>query len=144
MLRIQFRLQPYKDKVNNKIEDLALISGFCTMYWTLLMIDDEISGFLILLTIILIGVNSHFIIQWTYLFLLSLNFKNKYYQIFVKIFGIIIFKHGWNKAKSTQRPSMDSESKNNQLRKTLKKSIKRKSKAKSKHRRRIRGKSKAQ
>ena len=142
MLRIQFRLQPYKDRVNNEIEDLALISGFCTMYWTLLMIGDEISGFLILLTIILLGVNSYFIIQWTYLFLLSLNFKNKYYQIFMKIFGIIICKHGWNKEKSTQRPSMDSESKNNQLRKTPEKSLKRKSKAKSKHRRRIRGKSK--
>ena len=144
ILRIQFRLQPYKDKVNNKIEELAIISGFLTMYWAVLMVeDDKVSGFLILLTIILIGANSYFIIQWTYFFLLSLDFNNKYYQIFVKIFGILIWKHGWNKAKSLSIHSIDTVSENCKEQEKQKTNIKKKTRRKVKFRKRVKFKSKA-
>ena len=144
ILRIQFRLQPYKDKVNNKIEELAIISGFLTMYWAVLMVeDDKVSGFLILLSIILIGVNSYFIIQWTYFFLLSLDFKNKHYQFLVKIFGILIWKHEWNKDKSLSIHSIDTVSENFKEQEKSKISIKKKTRRKVKFRKRVKFKSKA-
>ena len=105
--------------------------------------DDKVSGFLILLTIILIGANSYFIIQWTYFFLLSLDFKNKYYQIFVKIFGILICKHGLNKAKSLSIHSIDTVSEDCKEQEKQKTSIKKKTRRKVKFRKRVKFKSKA-
>ena len=131
ILRIQFRLQPYKDKINNKIEELAIVWGFCTMYWTILIADDyKTSRFLIIIAIFLIIAHTYFIMQWAYYFLLSLKIKNQYFQYFMLIFGIIICKNGCKNTDFISDRPINSESKLKSMQNTKKKRVKKKLKQK--------------
>ena len=107
------------------------------MYSTVLMTEDpRLSGFLLFLTIILIGVNTYFLVQWTYLFLVSLNIKNKYFKIFVAILGMILWKNGWNTTKTYTRQLEESEVREKHMEKTATKIPQKRQKTKSKRRKR--------
>ena len=141
ILRIQYWLQPYKERENNRIEELAIISGLLTMYWAILIIEDPgIPGFMTMMKTIMIGINIYFIIQWVYLFWISLNFKSRCYQIFIAIFAKIICKQRANKPKTFLNHSINSLPQSPKFKKILKKSPKKKVK---KHKRKKHSKSKS-
>ena len=53
LLRVQIRLQPYKQEVNNKLEMEAMITGTATLFWGVLFVSDT-QNFAAITTIILV------------------------------------------------------------------------------------------
>ena len=98
--RLQQKLKPYKLEQNNDIEIKAIVAGTIVLFSGLIFeesAEDNYSGFETLAFIVIIVFNSMFLLQWTFLFLHSFNFKNSNMRKFLKFFGALICM---NKVKS--------------------------------------------
>ena len=92
ILRIQISLQPYKDEHYNRIEILGTLAGLGTLSCGLLFVhnDDTVENFNLLIVILMLFLNLSFIINWTFLFLLSWNIRNQTFNKFMGIYGMLI------------------------------------------------------
>ena len=95
MERLQQKLKPYKIEENNDIEIKAIIAGTIVLYSGLIFeesAEEHYSGFENMAFIVIIIYNFIFLLQWTYLFLLSFNFKNSNVRKTLEVYGILICK----------------------------------------------------
>lgn len=93
LLRIQIKLQPYKLKCNNEIEAQAMIAGIVTLLSGWVFASDSIPNGLRAITIItLFAFNSHFIVNWSYLFLLSFGTRSRWLTKIIKVYSALIWK----------------------------------------------------
>ena len=92
--RLQIRLQPYKDKENNKIEVMGILAGLITLYWALVFVveGESLTTIYNLSLLFLFIVNIAFLLNWFYCLWLSFKFKNKWYKTLMKIFAIGLWK----------------------------------------------------
>ena len=91
--RIQLKLNPYKYNENNNLEQHAINSGTVTIFWGIIFAQDKMNTFFVMLALVLlITVNSVFIILWVFYFMLSLNLKHESMKKFLKVYAFIIFK----------------------------------------------------
>ena len=91
--RLQQRLKPYKLADNNEIETKAIIAGTVVIFAGLIFeegAEGNYSGFDSFGLFVWMIYNSIFMIQWTYLFLSSLNIKNESFKKVIEIYGILI------------------------------------------------------
>ena len=97
--RFQKSLKPFKLKRNNEIEIKAIVAGSTLLFCGLLFEESSENDFPLLNTvafIIIIFYNSHFVLEWTYLFILSFNFKNKKIKTALKMYRQITCKKKLN------------------------------------------------
>ena len=91
--RTQKRLKPYKAQENNDIEIKAIIAGISLLFSGLIFEEGtkhNYQRFDTLAFCVVFVYNSIFIIKWTYLFLISFNFKNYKIQRFLEVYSYII------------------------------------------------------
>ena len=71
LIRLQIRLSPYKERLNNELEIEAMIAGTATLFWGVLFIQEEssIPMVTLLVLILLIIINMKFFLFWILLFL---------------------------------------------------------------------------
>jgi len=71
VLRIQQRINPYKDPENNKIEMMAIMAGIITLYSALIFVteEEEVSYIYNFALLLLFIVNIVFVLHWIYLLL---------------------------------------------------------------------------
>jgi len=71
VLRIQQRINPYKDPENNKIEMMAIMAGIITLYSALIFVteEEEVSYIYNFALLLLFIVNIVFLLHWIYLLL---------------------------------------------------------------------------
>ena len=102
IIRIQINLQPYKRPENNWIELMALIAGTVTMYagFIFTLEDGPIFGFYQMAIVIVFLINGYFIIHWIFLLLSSVEWKNRNYQRFLTVFGLILLQKRVQKRKA--------------------------------------------
>ena len=95
LLRIQIHLKPYKLEQNNQIEILATIVGSITLFTSILFTEEieTIAWFNIIAVIILFSSNAYFLLQWSYLVLRSLKFKNKVLNKIVSLIAFVLMKN---------------------------------------------------
>ena len=95
LLRIQIHLKPYKLEQNNQIEILATIVGSITLFTSILFTEEieTIAWFNIIAVIILFSSNVYFLLQWSYLVLRSLKFKNKVLSKIVSLIAFVLMKN---------------------------------------------------
>ena len=88
LIRIQIRLKPYKNELNNDLEIESMVTGTATLFWGVLFISDDNRFALIVLAIliVLIIINIKFLLHWW--FWMSYTFIEKY-KIFHSIFVIL-------------------------------------------------------
>ena len=90
------RIRPYKVECNNKIEIKATTVGLLLLYSGILFREigeNEYPGFKTLLLLIILSMNILFIIEWLYMFLLSLNISNHNFKCLVYLLGVILCKN---------------------------------------------------
>ena len=88
LMRVQLRLQPYKQEINNKLEMEAMTTGTATLFWGVLFVSDS-NSFVALTTAILVVIivmNSRFFILW---FLWMIHTFIERHEFFNSIFNII-------------------------------------------------------
>ena len=87
-IRIQIRLQPYRDDKNNEIELLAINTGAFTLFSGIIFSDDnnDIGWVNLLLFAAVIIANVVFLFKWIYLFFECMSDK---YKIFAKLLEIM-------------------------------------------------------
>ena len=92
ILRIQIRLQPYKDEQNNGIEILSTLAGMITLFCGILFTDkdEEVEFFNIIVAILMFMFNTIFILHWTYLFMVSWNIKNQTFNKILSLYGMLL------------------------------------------------------
>ena len=103
--RLQQRLKPYKLEKNNDIEIKAIIAGTTVLFLGLIFeesAEDNHPEFNTVGLIIVVIYNSVFLLQWTYLFLYSLNFKNENLKKALEIYRCIICFRKSKKLKLNQ------------------------------------------
>ena len=93
---IQIKIQPYEDKRYNKIEIRAITAGTMTLFCGVMFSqgDSQDKSPLLLpaIIILLIAINVSFIIEWLYLFIMSLNVRNIKVQLFLQLLASLIFE----------------------------------------------------
>lgn len=94
MMKTQETLKPYKDKSNDKIEILSVISWIITLHWALVFVSEDplISVYNFALMVWILS-NLWFILNWVYLLAGLLNSENTYYKKFMKLFAIMLLKN---------------------------------------------------
>ena len=88
LMRVQLRLQPYKQEINNKLEMEAMTTGTATLFWGVLFVSDS-NSFVAITTAILVVIivmNSRFFILW---FLCMIHTFIERHELFNSIFNII-------------------------------------------------------
>ena len=101
-------------KENNEIEIKAIIAGTIILFWGLVFEEGAQYNYPRFNTIafgIIIVYNTHFIMNWTYLFLVSLNFKNENLRTFVRIYSYLVCKQNIHKNKNTSHKNVLKEEK---------------------------------
>ena len=97
LFRIQQYLHPYKMEENNQIEMLAVITGLVTLFGAIIFIDTDSETdveFLKLFSlIVIILVNSYFILRWLHLLLYAFRYKHGALLTARKILGIALFRN---------------------------------------------------
>ena len=91
--RLQYKLKPYKIDENNDIEIKAIIAGTTVLFSGLIFeegAEHNYSGFDTMAFIVILVYNSIFLLQWTYLLLYSINFKNEKVRKALEIYGHVI------------------------------------------------------
>ena len=113
MTWVQVRVDPYEDERYNKVEIRALVAGTMTLFSGILF-DQEGSEsqhptLILIVVILLILVNLSFVIEWIYIFILTLNIKNVKMQIFLQLLASLIFERyefqEWIDTNSTNKRS---------------------------------------
>ena len=68
VIRIQIRLEPYKNSLNNELEIQAMITGTGTLFAGVLFISDDsdLVVIIIVVLIIIIIINSRYILFWLF------------------------------------------------------------------------------
>ena len=122
LISLQKKVEPYKLKENNEIELLGMIVGTITMYAGFIFAQgNEVEdGFHTLATIIVFLCNSFFIIKWTYLLLMSFEWKNEYYQRFLKMLSILLRKEYTPFVSSQNSKSKDEVQEKGKAKKVIK------------------------
>ena len=91
--RMQQRLKPYKVQENNDIEIKAIIAGTTVLFTGIIFEEGAKHNYprfdTFAISVILIY-NAIFLIKWTYLFLVSCNFRSTSMKRFLEIYGYII------------------------------------------------------
>ena len=87
-IRLQKKLNPYKDPNNNALEMDAMVTGTATLFWGMMFVNDSnnLAGVAVLLMIVIFILNIKFLIHWT--FYMSFTLAGKY-KLFYTIFMII-------------------------------------------------------
>ena len=81
-MRVQQRLRPYKDEANNEIELRAIIASFITVITGIIYVqDNQIELFNTAMFIIIVIINSWFLLEWMYLFSLWMQHKYRIFKI---------------------------------------------------------------
>ena len=81
-MRVQQRLRPYKDDANNEIELRAIIASFITVITGIIYVQDsQIELFNTAMSIIIVVINSWFLLEWMYLFSLWMQHKYRIFKI---------------------------------------------------------------
>lgn len=91
--KAQLILEPYRNHKNNQLEMKAIIAGWMTLYCGVLFHNDEqgkYKGFMIMAVWLLIIYNVIFIIEWTYLFLLSFKDRGVTLNIVLQFLAAIL------------------------------------------------------
>ena len=91
--RMQKRLKPYKIHDNNDIEMKAIIAGTAILFSGLIFEEGAKHNYPRFDTFafgVVFVYNSIFLIKWTYLFLLSFNFKGQKMERFLEVYSYII------------------------------------------------------
>ena len=94
--RFQKRLKPYKLKENNQIEIKAIIAGTTILFCGLLFEEESNHDYPLFSTmafLIIIFYNSYFIIEWTYLFIISLKLKSKKVEVILEMYKHLTCKN---------------------------------------------------
>ena len=94
IMRLQQFIKPYKNSINNDMEQNAVNAGIVTLFCGIVFSQTQ-ANYDIFNTIalsFLIIVNSIFIIEWVFFLLLSLNFKHEKFRALLKIYAFIILK----------------------------------------------------
>ena len=90
LMRLQLRLQPYKQDLNNKLEMEAMTAGTATLFWGVLFISDS-QGFTVLTTMILtviIIINIKFFLLWSLCMTHTLINRHEIFRSFFNILSI--------------------------------------------------------
>ena len=95
LIRIQIRLKPYKNELNNELEIDSMVTGTATLFWGVLFISDDnkFAAIVLAILIVLILINVKFLFHWW--FWMSYTFIGKYkicHSIFV-ILGTSKYYH---------------------------------------------------
>ena len=87
IMRLQHSIKPYKYYINNDLEFSAINAGIVTLFWGMIFSQSQASNdaFNTVALAFLILINSVFILQWVFFFLLSLNIKNEKFRVLLKI-----------------------------------------------------------
>ena len=112
--RLQQKLKPYSQKDNNEIEIKAIIAGTIVLFWGLIFEEGAKYNYPRFNTMafgVIIVYNTHFIMNWTYLFLDSLNFKNENLRTFLKIYSYLVCKHKVRQEKKSDDQDIKKEEK---------------------------------
>ncbi|CAI2370757.1 unnamed protein product [Moneuplotes crassus] len=101
MMKVQERLKPYKNPENNRIEIIGIIAGLITLYCGIVFIPQEraLKSLEIASLLLLMGINAYFLLHWGYNVCQYLNYKNKYFVGFLKIYKIML-------CQNTPRPKL--------------------------------------
>ena len=88
LMRVQLRLQPYKQELNNKLEMEAMTTGTATLFWGVLFVSDSqsFSAITTLILIVIIVMNWRFILLWVLCMIHTVIDKH---EIFNSIFNMI-------------------------------------------------------
>ena len=112
--RIQKRLKPYKLKENNQIEIKAIIAGTTILFCGLLFEEDSDHNYPFFSTMaffVIMFYNSYFILEWTYLFIVSLKLKSKKIELILVIYQHLTCKNKAddNNTKLSDKGSQEKE-----------------------------------
>ena len=93
-IRIQIRLEPYRDDKNNEIELLALTTGAFTLFSGIIFSNDnnDIGWANLLLFAAVIIANVVFLVKWIHLFFECMSDKYKIFAKFLEIVNMFICK----------------------------------------------------
>ena len=106
LIRIQIRLKPYKNELNNELEIDSMVTGTATLFWGVLFISDDnkFAAIVLAILIVLILINVKFLFHWW--FWMSYTFIGKY-KICHSIFVILgTSKHSSNKTLVLMKKSL--------------------------------------
>ena len=100
LMRIQLKLQPFKQELNNKLEMEAMTTGTATLFWGVLFVSDSygFSAITTLILIVIIVMNWGFILLWLLCMVHTVTDKH---EIFKSIFNILAVS-SWNKKFANQ------------------------------------------
>lgn len=88
LIRVQLRLNPYKEDSNNKLEIDAMVTGGATLFCGLLFTSDDsdLAYVILLVLIIVIAINVKFLMHWLFFMSFTLCHKFKtFHAIFVML-----------------------------------------------------------
>ena len=92
--RLQINLNPYKDPKNNEIELFAISSGGITLASGLIYTsNDSVDSLNFIIFIVVIWINTRFIIEWLYLFTLWFTNKYKFWVKIASFLSLVLFKN---------------------------------------------------
>ena len=90
LIRLQIRLQPYKQELNNKIEMEAMITGTATLFWGVLFVSDSQNFTVIssMILVVIILMNVRFFLLWLLCMTYTLIEKHEIFHSIFKILSI--------------------------------------------------------
>ena len=110
------KVKPYKLKENNEIELLGMVIGTLTMYTGFIFAKDKdsVDTFYVIATVLIFVGNAYFMLKWIYLLLVAFDWKNRHYQTFVRVVGVLLFTkyHTLTYTQTTKSKSEYSSKKN--------------------------------
>jgi len=76
--RLQIRMEPYKNLINNQLERIEIIAGTFTLYGGIVFVQDQthVNFIEIIVFILIMGINIYFVLFWIYCMLNT--FKHNY------------------------------------------------------------------
>ena len=107
IMRLQQFIKPYKYYINNDLELSAINAGVVTLLCGVIFSQTQTNYdiFNTIALVFLVLVNSVFILQWVFFFLLSLNIKNDKFKSLLSIYAFIIMKKQFLENLRTQESS---------------------------------------
>ena len=93
LIRVQIKLKPYKDELNNELEIESMITGTATLFWGVLFTSDDNKHAIIVLAVlvVLILINIKFLLNWWFWISFTLMEKYKLFHAIFIILGISKF-----------------------------------------------------
>lgn len=93
-IRLQLFLKPYKDPLNNKVEIYALIAGTVTLFSGVIFYreNNQNQSLNLIILIFIFLVNVKFIVEWFYLFTLSMGEKYSFFSQLSVVLKVLLWK----------------------------------------------------